>query len=411
MVATHARAVVVGGGVVGCSLLYHLARAGWQDLVLLERLELTAGSTWHAAGNVTYFGHYPAITRLYADAIATYREVAAETGRDVGFHATGGLRLATTAAELAYYRRLVPLFRDLGIGYEVVAPEALPALHPLLATDGLLGAAHTQGDGHVDPAGVTQAMAAAARDRGASVRRFEPVLELQRLDSGAWRVVTDRDSLTADHVVLAASFWSRALAAQAGRDLPLFALEHHEIVTEAIPALADLGFELPTVRDPAAPANVRQEGQGLLIGVYETDPRPWGVDGIPPDFGQELLPSDLDRLTPHVLKAAERIPALGEAGLKAVNNGPICYTPDGNPLLGPDPQLPGLWHASGFCVGIGTGGGAGLFLARWMVDGAAPYDLPAVHPARFPDDVDKQQAIAQICETYAKGYELPPLKA
>ena len=398
--------VIVGGGIVGCSVLYWLTKLGWTDALLLERRELTSGSTWHAAGNVTYFGHYSSITRLYVNSIRTYLQAEAESGQSVGFHDAGSLRLATTLAELTAYQRLEPMYDDIGVEYRVVTPKDIATIHPLLVTEDLLGAAHTPGDGHVDASGATHAMAKAARANGARIKRHCAVDGLKQTTDG-WELTTSQGKVEAEHVVLAASFWTRELAAQVGLDLPLYALEHHEVVTETVPELRALGFEVPTVRDPVAPSNTRQEGNGFLCGVYEAEPEFWATDGIPPDFAEELLPPDLERLEPHLLRVMDRIPAFGSSGIKAINNGPICYTPDGCPLLGPVESRRGLWLASGFCVGIGTGGGSGEFLAKWMVEGSAPYELPIVYPSRFGGPLSREACLDRIRSTYVSGYVLP----
>jgi glycine/D-amino acid oxidase-like deaminating enzyme len=402
----HAQAIVIGGGIVGCSVLYGLTRAGWTDVTLLERLDLTAGSTWHAAGNVTYFGHYPGISRLYVDSVRIYQQAEQETGQSVSFHSTGGLRLATNQQELDAYRSLAPLFAGLGIGYHVISPDEVAELHPLLDTSNILGAAHTLGDGHMDPSGATLAVAAGARARGATIHQQCPVSGLTQRGDGIWEVTTNQGVMTANTVVLAASFWSRELAAPLGLNLPLYALEHQAVVTEAIPEIEALDFELPTVRDPDAPANVRQESNGLICGVYESAPKFWATDGIPAGFGRELFAPDMDRIEPHLLKVIERLPAFGRAGIKTVVNGPICYTPDGNPLLGPVAGLPGLWLANGFAIGIATGGGAGDYLARWMVEGAAPYAVDGIGLERFDAAMTPDDALATIFDTYTAGYTL-----
>lgn len=400
------RVAVVGGGIVGASVLYGLARRGWTDTLLIERRELTSGSTWHAAGNVTFFGHYASITRLYVDSMRAYLDAERESGQSVGCHPAGSLRLATTTEELEAYRRLEPLYRQLDVPYAVVGPDEIARLHPLLETRGLHGAAHTPTDGHVDASGATHALAAAARARGARVWRQSPVTDLQRTAEG-WRLDTPQGTVHAEHVVLAASFWTRELAQPLGLDLPLYALEHHEIITDTVPELVDLGFEVPTVRDPWAPSNTRQERDGFLCGVYESTPRPWAVDGIPPAFAEELLPPDMERLEPHLLRVCERLPAFGRAGIRTVNNGPICYTPDGCPLLGPVEGHAGLWLATGFAIGIGTGGGSGDYLAHWMSEGSPPYDLPIVHPSRFPAPIPRDECLSRIVATYARGYVTP----
>ncbi len=401
----HVRVAVIGGGIVGCAVLYGLAKRGWTDAVLLERRLLTSGSTWHAAGNTTYFGPYAAMTRLFINSIKTYLEAEAETGQSVGFHQTGSLRLATNEAELDAYRALEPLYRELGVPYHVISPQQVAEAHPLISLNGLLGAAHTPSDGHVDASGATHAMAKAARQLGAAIQTNAPVVSIEKTASG-WRLDMGTDAILADHVVLAASFWTRELAAQIGLNLPLFALQHHEIITGPAAELASIKGELPTVRDPAAPANIRQERDGFLCGVYEQGPKFWGVEGIPKDFKEELLPPELDRLMPELERVIERIPAFGAAGVKAVNNGPICYTPDGVPLLGPVKGHDGLWLASGFTIGIGTGGGAGQFLAHWMVEGQPMYDLPTVYPERFSPDMDATTALDRIRATYERGYSL-----
>ncbi len=398
--------IIIGGGIVGCAVQYHLARLGLTDSLLLERLELTSGSTWHAAGNITHFGHYAEITRLYADSLETYKEAEAETGQSIGFHETGSLRLATTQAELEAYKRLPPLYETLGVPYEVVTPRQVTALNPLVEPAGLWGAAHTPADGHIDASGATHAMAKGARNRGAEIWRRCPVHKICRRDNN-WEIVCDKGRVRTENIVLAASFWTRELALQIGLDLPLYALEHHEIVTDPIPALYGLVREVPTIRDPAAPSNIRQEGHSLLCGVYESEPVFWGTDGIPPEFGQEMLVPSLDRLEESLIRAMNRMPALGEAGFKTVNNGPLCFTPDGCPIIGPMPGYDGLWLAAGFPVGIGTGGGAGKFLAEWIVNGVRPYALPMVEARRFKHPIDKYSALSAIKKTYSAGYITP----
>ena len=398
------RVVVIGGGIVGCSVLYNLAKLGWTDSLLLEKRELTSGSTWHAAGNVTYFGHYPGITRLYTDSVKNYLQAEKISDHSVSFHAAGSLRLATTGAELEAYRKLVPMYRELGVPFEIVGPTEVKQIHPLLDTSGLFGAAYTPTDGHVDASGATHALAKAARALGGKIIRHCPVEQIIKQADGQWCIKTQNGQVIAEHLVLANSFWAREMATQIGLNLPLYALEHHEVITDDIAELIELEDEVPTVRDPGAPSNTRQEGNGFLCGVYESNPVPWSIDGIPENFAEELLAPDLDRLEPHLIKVMQRLPAFGKAGIKTVNNGPICYTPDGCPLLGPVADHPGLWLATGFCVGIGTGGGSGEFLAHWMVNRSQPYDLAIVHPDRFSQTLSREECLDMITRTYAKGY-------
>ena len=403
----HCQVVVIGGGIVGCSVLYGLAKLGCTDCLLIEKRELTSGSTWHAAGNVTYFGHYPGITRLYVDSIRIYLEAESISQQPVGFHAAGSLRLATTKEELDAYKRLQPMYEHLNVKYRILNSDEIKKVHPLIDVSGLHGAAFTPDDGHVDAVGATHALGRAARSMGAVIMRQSPVERISRQNDGKWSVATSNTEVIAEHVVLANSFWAREMAQQLGLNLPLYALEHHEIVTGEVQALKALDFEVPTVRDPYAPSNTRQEGNGFLCGVYESEPVPWAVEGIPPEFAEQLLVPDLERLESHLTRVMERIPAFGEAGIKVINNGPICYTPDGCPLLGPVDSHPGLWLASGFSIGIGTGGGSGEFLANWIVNGRAPYDLAVVHPSRYSGDLSQSECINLIRQTYAKGYTIP----
>ncbi len=404
-----AKVVIVGGGIVGCAVLYALAKRGWTDVVLYERLELTSGSTWHAAGNITHFGHYAEITRLYVDSLETYLQAEKEGGQSVGFHPTGSLRLATSEAELEAYKSIEPLYDSLGVGYKVVTADEVARLHPLVDIEGVFGAAHTPDDGHVDASGATHALAKVAKSLGVEVQRQCPVEKITPRDSRGWRVETVKGTIDAEHVVLATSFWTRELTTSLGLDLPLYAFEHHEVITDDIEALKNLAYEVPTIRDPRAPSNVRQERYSLLCGVYESNPVLWSTDGIPPEFGQELLVPDMERLEDNLMRVMERIPAFGENGIKAVNNGPLCFPPDGCPMVGPVQSHPGLWLAAGFPVGIGTGGGSGKFLADWMVDGKASYDLPIIDPARFTKPIPREDCFRQMVETYAKGYVTPNL--
>jgi len=401
--AQQVQTVIVGGGIVGCSLLYCLAKLGLSDILLLEKNELTSGSTWHAAGNTTFFGHYSSITKLYVNSVKTYLEAQEETGQSISFHDAGSIRIANDAAELESYRRLEADYEKLGIDYEVVSPQKIQELHPLLQTKGIVGAAHTPTDGHLDAAGATQAVAKAARQRGAEIRRQDPVIKLEQLVDG-WLVHTNGGTIHAQQVVLANSFWTKELAAPLGLNIPVFAVKHHAVITDKLTELAALDFEVPTIRDSYGQYNMRQEGMGLLGAVYEPDPQFWALDGVPPNFNQELFAPEMDRLEVDFERVIERVPAFGEAGIKRIVNGPICYTPDALPLLGPVESHPGLWLATGFCVGIGTGGGSADFLANWMVNGQAPYDLPIVYPSRFSNSLALQDCLDRITEIYRRGY-------
>ncbi len=400
------RVAVIGGGIVGCSVLYALARLGWTECLLVERRNLTSGSTWHAAGNVTYFGIYPSLTRLGVSSVRAYLQAESESGQDIEFHPAGSLRIASTHEELECYKRQESVYEALQTEYRIVSPQRVCELFPLLRVDNIAGAAHTPGDGHVDPSGTTHALAKAARQRGARIKTGCCVLGLARRSDGNWLIQTDHGSIVAEHVVIATSFWAREMLKNVGLDLPIYALEHHEIITENIDGLRHVGHELPTIRDRSVPCNIRQEGGGLLGGIYESEPVPWAVDGIPDGFCEDLLEPDTTRLEPHLKRLVERIPAFGQIGIKNIVNGPICYTPDGLPILGPVESLPGLWLATGYCIGIGTGGGSGEFLAEWIVHGAAPYDLSVVYPSRFSTPIATSEAIDSIARTYASTYAI-----
>ena len=385
---TDAQAVIVGGGVMGVSLAWHLGRRGWRDVVLLEKSELTAGSTWHAAGLCTHFAHNPTVMEMRAASVRLYRDVLpAETGESAGFHPCGALRVTRSAERMAEFRHVQGLGRFMGYEFRILTPEALARIYPLAHVDGLLGAIHEPDDGHVDPTLATQALAAGARSRGAEIRRHTPVRAIERDASGAWTVHTDGDSIRCVHMVNAAGTWCREIGAMMGAELPVTPMLHQYLVTAGVPEIAGRVAagepELPIIRDPEESWYLRQERDGFILGPYEADGRPWGVDGVPPEFGMELLPPELDRIEPIAALAMERVPALARAGVKTVVHGPITFTPDANPLIGPAFGLDNAWLLTGSSMGVMEGGGAGRFLADWMVDGAPPMDALAVDPRRF----------------------------
>ena len=385
---TDAQAVIVGGGIMGVSLAWRLTARGWRDVVLLEKSELTAGSTWHAAGLCTHFAHNPTVMEMRAASVRLYRDVLpAETGESAGFHPCGALRVTRSAERMAEFRHVQGLGRFMGYELRILTPEALAQVHPLAHVDGLLGAIHEPDDGHVDPTLATQALAAGARSRGAEVRRHTPVRAIERDASGAWAVHTDRDTVRCVHVVNAAGTWCREIGAMMGAELPVAPMLHQYLVTATVPEIAGRAAagepELPIIRDPEESWYLRQERDGFILGPYEADGRPWAVDGVPPEFGMELLPPELDRIEPIAALAMERVPALARAGVKTVVHGPITFTPDANPLVGPAFGLDNAWLLTGSSMGVMEGGGAGRFLADWMVDGAPPMDALAVDPRRF----------------------------
>ena len=402
---TDAQAVIVGGGIMGVSLAWHLTRRGWRDVTLLERNELTAGSTWHAAGLCTHFAHNATVMEMRAASVRLYRDVLpAESGTSAGFHACGALRVTRSAERMAEFRHVQGLGEFLGHEFRILAPEELARIHPLARMDGLLGAIHEPDDGHVDPTLATNALAAGARSRGAEIRRHEPVRAIERDASGAWVVHTDRDRLRSRHVVNAAGTWCREIGAMMGVDLPVVPMLHQYLVTARVPEIAERTAagepELPMIRDPEESWYVRQERDGFIVGPYEAEGRPWGVDGIPAGFGMELLPPDLDRVEPIAAMAMERVPALASAGIRTVVNGPITFTPDANPLVGPAFGLDNAWLLTGSSMGVMEGGGAGRFLADWIVDGAPPMDALAIDPRRFGAWADRDYRVAKATECF-----------
>ena len=402
---TDAQAVIVGGGIMGVSLAWHLAARGWRDVVLLEKNELTAGSTWHAAGLCTHFAHNATVMEMRAASVRLYRDVLpAESGTSAGFHACGALRVTRSAERMAEFRHVQGLGEFLGHEFRILAPEELARIHPLARMDGLLGAIHEPDDGHVDPTLATNALAAGARSRGAEIRRHEPVRAVERDASGAWAVHTDRNRIRSRHVVNAAGTWCREIGAMMGVDLPVVPMLHQYLVTAAVPEIAARIAagepELPMIRDPEESWYLRQERDGFIVGPYEADGRPWGVDGIPAEFGMELLPPDLDRVEPIVAMAMERVPALASAGIRTVVNGPITFTPDANPLVGPAFGLDNAWLLTGSSMGVMEGGGAGRFLADWIVDGAPPMDALAIDPRRFGAWADRDYRVAKATECF-----------
>ena len=402
---TDTRVVIVGGGIMGVSLAWHLTSRGWRDVVLVEKNELTAGSTWHAAGLCTHFAHNPTIMEIRAASVRLYRDVLpAESGESTGFHPCGALRVTRSAERMDEFRHVQGLGEFMGHELRILTPEELARVYPLARIDGLLGAIHEPNDGHVDPALATHALAAGARSRGAEIRRHESVQAIERTGSGAWMIRTDRDAIRSEHIVNAAGTWCREIGTMMGVDLPVVPMLHQYLVTDTMPEIAARIAagepELPIIRDPEESWYLRQERDGFIIGAYEAHGRPWGADGIPPEFGMELLPPELDRVESIAAMAMERVPALTHAGIRTIVHGPITFTPDANPLVGPAFGLDNAWLATGSSMGVMEGGGAGRFLADWMVDGAPPMDALAVDPRRFGGYADRDYRIARATECF-----------
>jgi dimethylglycine dehydrogenase len=401
----HARVVVIGGGAMGVSLLYHLAKRGWNDVLLVEKNELTAGSTWHAAGLCTHFAHNATIMQMRAHSVRLYREVLmAETGLATGFHASGALRVTRSSERMDEFRHVQGLGRFVGYDFHILTPGELKDIYPLCRTDSLLGAIYEPNDGHVDPTLATNAMAAGARSRGAEIVRRNPVLAIERNPSGEWLVRTAQGDVTAEHVVNAAGTWCREIGTMMGLDLPVVPMLHQYVVTDTVPEIADRiaagAKELPIIRDPEESWYLRQERDGYIVGPYEKSAQPWAIDGVPPEFGMELLPPDLERVEHIIELAMARVPALANAGIKTVVNGPITFTPDANPLIGPAWGLHNAWMLTGSSMGVMEGGGAGSFLADWIVDGAPPSDALAIDPRRFGGYADRDYRIDKAVESF-----------
>lgn len=404
----HARVVVIGGGIAGCSVLYHLTKLGWSDAVLLERNELTSGSTWHSVGNTPMFTSSLNLLRILKNSNELYASLESETGQPVGYHPVGSLRLATSHDLLTWYRQIEDMSALAGVRNEVITVDQALALNPFINPEGVLAAAHLYGDGYLDPSSVTIALAKGARQRGALIYRGTRVERITRTPSGEWEISTNNGTITAEIVVNAGGQWGREIGRMVGVELPLVSMEHQYVVTEAIPELKQLSQEIPVTRDPERGFYLRQEGDGLLIGFFESNPIPWAVDGIPRDFGRQLLPERVEHLEPDLQRAVERIPILGSAGIKKIVNGPDAYTPDGAPIVGPVPGVPNFFVMAGFSLfGIANSGGTGRACAEWIVHGAPGIDLWEYDVRRFGEYATrKSYLVAKSMEAYALDYEV-----
>lgn len=404
---THAQVVVIGGGVVGCSVLYHLTKLGFKDVVLCERKELTAGSSWHAAGGFHALNSDPGVSRLQAYTISLYREIEKISGQNVGLHFTGGLNLAATQERWDLLKADWARHRVLGLTTQLLGPEEIGKLCPLVDTGGLLGAVYDPLEGHLDPSGATYAYAKAATLQGAEIYRHTRVLQIIPARSGGWKVVTDCGTLEAEHVVNAAGLWAREVGQMAGLDLPVVAMEHHYLLTEDVPELKNAPKEIPLLLDLDGEIYLRQERKGVLLGVYEKEATPWALNGTPWEYGEnELLPPKLERLTDALEKGFKRFPFLNNVGIRRIVNGPFTFTPDGNPLVGPVPGLRNYWTACGVMAGFAQGGGVGLALAQWITAGEPDGDIYAMDVARFGPYATRSYAIAKAKEFYARRFQI-----
>ena len=403
---THAQAVVIGGGLVGCSILYHLAKLGWTDSILLERDELTSGSTWHAAAGIHGLHDSNNISRIQYYTMNLYKELEAETGQGCGIFQPGSLYLAQTEEREHQLRLQAAKARFYDIGFHEIGRDEAERLHPLVNFDGIRCIMFEPDGGNVDPSGVTMAYAAGARKMGAEIRRFTPVTATVQQPDGSWIVETPKGTIHTQWVVNAAGLWGREVAAMAGLELPLLPTEHQYFVTETMPEIAALDRRLPSIADRDGEYYMRQEGKGLLIGAYEKDMRFWAENGTPQDFGHELFDDDLDRIMDNVMRAMDRVPAAATAGIKRVINGPMIWSPDSSALFGPVPELENYFCCTGIIPGFSQSGGLGLMSAEWMIEGEPTLDMFGWDLARFDKWADRKFTRARVEDQYTHRFAI-----
>jgi len=409
---SQARVVIIGGGAVGASALFHLCKAGWTDCTLLEKNELTAGSTWHAAGNVPTFSASWSIMNMQRYSAGLYRGLGAAVDYPMNYHVTGSVRLGHSRERLQEFRRVVGMGRHQGMDLEILGPGDISAKYPFVATQGLTGALYDPYDGDIDPAQLTQALAKGARKMGAHVERFCPVTGVRR-EAGEWVLTTPKGEIRCEKVVNAAGYYAREVGRMFGRDLPMMVMSHQYMLFDTIPELAawsaEVGHKLPLLRDVDSSYYLRQEKNGFNLGPYERNCRAHWVtpdDPFPQDFSFQLFPDDLERLEWHIADAMARVPLLEKAALTKVINGPIPYTPDGNPLIGPMPGVPDAYEACVFTFGICQAGGAGKVLAEWVTEGATEWDMWSCDPRRFTGFEDEAYCVAKGMEVYGHEYAI-----
>jgi len=402
----HARVVIIGGGALGAGLLYALTKEGWDDIVLIEKGELTSGSTWHAAGLIPHFIGGLSMAKVHQEAPALYRTLEAETGQATGWHGCGAIRLALTDEEVDWFHYVKGILDAVGSECHLISPAEILKLHPLLVVDDVKVGFYTPNDGHTDPASATNAMAAGARQGGATIYRHTRVTGTRLLENGEWEVTTDKGTIVCEHLVNAAGSFAKQIGEWVGLDLPIVNMEHHYLVTDNLAEVEALDHEPPVVRDPKASCYYRQEQQGILIGPYErANAQTWGLDGVDWSFDMELLSPALERLETSLEHAAERIPCWTHAGIKRVVNGPITHTPDGGFLLGPAEGLKNYWLCCGASIGITQGPGCGKYLAQWMVHGQTEINVRDMDPRRYGKWASGDYAIAKSVDEYQQMYQ------
>ncbi|MDE3123380.1 MAG: FAD-dependent oxidoreductase [Paracoccaceae bacterium] len=404
---THTRVVVIGGGVVGCSVLYHLTKLGWSDVMLIERSDLTSGSTWHAAGGFHTLNGDTNMAALQGYTIRLYKELEAITGMSCGLHHVGGITLADTEARFDMLKAERAKHRYMGLDTRILNPKEVEEFTDgQVNVKGIIGALYDPLDGHLDPSGTTHAYAKAARMGGAEIVQHNRVLATNPRADGSWEVVTEQGTVIAEHVVNAGGLWAREVGAMAGVYLPLLPMAHQYLVTDDIPEIYNRDKEFPHVMDPGGESYLRQEGRGLCIGFYEKPCEPWSVDGTPWEFGHELLNEQFDKIEDSVAFAYRRFPVLERAGVKRVIHGPFTFAPDGNPLIGPVPGLRNYWSACAVMAGFSQGGGMGLMLAQWMIHGETERDPRGFDVARFGNWTSPGYTVPKVIENYQTRFSV-----
>jgi|TARA_B110000967_G_scaffold111946_1_gene114615 dimethylglycine dehydrogenase len=401
---SHAKVVIIGGGVVGCSILYHLAKFGWKDVVLLERNELTSGSSWHAAGQIHTISSDPNISRLQGYTIDLYKEIEELSGHSVGLNMTGGFYLASNKTWYDYLKRERSKARYMGLDQEFISPAEVAERHPLIDPKHYYAALWDDQDGDLDPSGATYAFAKAARVLGAQYFTHTPATATTQRSDGSWDVTTPKGIINAEHIVNCGGLWAREVGHMQGINIPVQPMEHHYLLTDRIEAVANHPTRLPCGIDYEANIYFRQERDGMLLGTYEPRGTPWKVEGTPWDFGHELLNPDLDRIADRLEMSFDRIPAIGEAGIRTTINGPFTFGPDGNPMIGPVPGMTNYWCAVGVMAGFCQGGGVGLTMAEWMIDGEPSIDVWAMDVARFGDWATPDWGTIKSTENYERRF-------
>lgn len=403
----HAQVVIIGGGVVGTSALYHLAKMGQTDCVLLEMDELTSGSTWHAAGNIPTFSGNRNIIKMQHYSTKLYAELCSDESYPFNYHQTGSIRLAQSKDRMEEFKHVSAMAMAMGIDYEIIDTAEMKKRHPFLEDHDLVGALWDPYDGDIDPSQLTQALASHARSMGAEINRFTHVTAIARTASGEWELTTNKGTIVAEKVINAGGYRGAEVTAMAGKFLPIVSMEHQYLVMESVPELEQYDGLVPLVRDPDDSYYLRQEKTGLILGPYEWKATPHWPDGkLPEKFAYELYPDDLERLEWYIEKACARMPILGSVGVQKVINGPIPYSPDGLPYIGPAFGLPNFFQANCFSFGICQGGGAGKSIAEWVVEGKPEWDLWSTDPRRYTDYADQQYVVDRATELYQNEYAI-----